>query len=202
MKQDIKTLAQEKKFGEIEKAVYEDRSLIGELVGLLGEKDNDVRSGVLNLLSRVGFDYPNDTRPHLGTLIALLDDEDMFVKIDAANAVGRRIPTPRRSPGRSRSTATYRLRSWASAAERSRTTPRRASDDGSEASQSTSQSRRASGPATNSIGVSVEAGAALGAVRSSSPWIVCFLRFMQDQSPWRDERQRMIGTRLPVGRPS
>ena len=88
MKPDIKTLAFAKKFGEIETAVYADRSLIGDLVALLGEKNGDVRSGVLNLLSRVGFDYPNDTRPHLPTLIALLDDPDMFIKIDAANAVG------------------------------------------------------------------------------------------------------------------
>src|SRR5512145_1885439 len=88
MNPDIKTLAFAKKFGEIETAVYADRSLIGELVSLLGEKNGDVRSGVLNLLSRVGFDYPNDTRPHLPVLIALLDDPDMFVKIDAANAVG------------------------------------------------------------------------------------------------------------------
>ena len=87
-KPDIKTLAQQRKFGEIENAVYEDRSLIGPLVELLSEKNGDVRSGVLNLLSRVGFDFPNDTRPHLGKLIALLDDPDMFVKIDAANAVG------------------------------------------------------------------------------------------------------------------
>ena len=88
MKTDLKALAEAKKFGDIETAVYADRALIGDLVGLLGEKNGDVRSGVLNLLSRVGFDYPNDTRPHLPTLIALLDDPDMFVKIDAANAVG------------------------------------------------------------------------------------------------------------------
>src|SRR5574337_529935 len=87
MKPDIKALAQQKKFGEIETAVYADRSLIGDLVALLGEKNGDIRSGVLSLLSRVGFDYPHDTRPHLPTLIALLDDPDMFVKIDAANAV-------------------------------------------------------------------------------------------------------------------
>ena len=88
MKPDIKALALEKKFGDIETAVYEDRSLIGDLVALLAEKNGDVRSGALNLLSRVGFDYPNDTRPHLPILIALLDDPDMFIKIDAANAVG------------------------------------------------------------------------------------------------------------------
>ena len=88
MKPDIKALALEKKFGDIEKAVYEDRSLISELIALLAEKNGDMRSGALNLLSRVGFDYPNDTRPHLPTLIALLDDPDMFIKIDAANAVG------------------------------------------------------------------------------------------------------------------
>ena len=88
MKPDIKALALEKKFGEIETAIYTDRSLIGDLVALLAEKNGDVRSGALNLLSRVGFDYPNDTRTHLPTLIALLDDPDMFIKIDAANAVG------------------------------------------------------------------------------------------------------------------
>ena len=88
MKPDIKALAFEKKFGDIETAVYADRSLIGGLVALLAEKNGDVRSGVLNLLSRVGFDYPKETRPHLPVLIALLDDPDMFVKIDAANAVG------------------------------------------------------------------------------------------------------------------
>ena len=88
MKPEIKTLAQEKKFGEIEAAVYKDHALIGDLVALLGEKNGDVRSGVLNLLSRVGFDFPNDTRPHLPTLISMLDDPDMFIKIDAANAVG------------------------------------------------------------------------------------------------------------------
>src|SRR5512142_3481081 len=88
MKPDIKALAQGKKFGGIEAAVYADRSLIGDLVSLLGEKDGEIRSGVLNLLSRVGFDFPNDTRPHLPKLIALLDDPDMFIKIDAANAVG------------------------------------------------------------------------------------------------------------------
>ena len=88
MSPDIKALAHEKKFGDIETAIYADRKLIGELVALLAEKNGDVRSGVLNLLSRVGFDFPNDTRPHLPTLIALLDDPDMFIKIDAANAVG------------------------------------------------------------------------------------------------------------------
>ena len=88
MKPDIKALAQTKNFGDIETAIYADRTLIGDLVALLAEKDGDVRSGVLNLLSRVGFDFPNDTRPHLPTLIALLDDPDMFIKIDAANAVG------------------------------------------------------------------------------------------------------------------
>ena len=71
MKPDFKTLALEKKFGAIETAVYEDRSLIGNLVALLAEKNGDVRSGVLNLLSRIGFDYPNEIRPHLPTLIAL-----------------------------------------------------------------------------------------------------------------------------------
>jgi len=71
MKPDIKALAEAKKFGEIETAVYADRSLIGDLVALLAEKNGDVRSGALNLLSRVGFDYPNDTRPHLPTLIAM-----------------------------------------------------------------------------------------------------------------------------------
>ncbi|HEX9136584.1 MAG TPA: hypothetical protein VF905_06530, partial [Nitrospirota bacterium] len=74
MKPDIKTLAEAKKFGDVETAVYADRSLISDLVKLLSEKNGDVRSGVLTLLSRVGFDYPNDTRPHLPTLIALLDD--------------------------------------------------------------------------------------------------------------------------------
>ena len=38
MKPDIKTLALERKFGEIEKAVYEDRALIGALVDTLSEK--------------------------------------------------------------------------------------------------------------------------------------------------------------------
>ena len=86
MKPDIKALALEKKFGDIETAIYADQSLIGDLVALLAEKNGDVRSGVLNLLSRIGFDYPNDTRQHLPTLIALLDDPDMFIKIDARSS--------------------------------------------------------------------------------------------------------------------
>ena len=85
---DIKALAREKKFGEMETAVYADRSLVGQLVELLGEKDGDVRTGVLNVLSRVGFDYPKDTRPYIDRLIALMDEADPFLKIDAANAVG------------------------------------------------------------------------------------------------------------------
>src|SRR5574341_207705 len=88
MNPDIKALAEAKKFGEIETAVYADRKLIGELVALLGEKNGDVRTGVLNLLSRVGFDYPEDVRPFLDRVIALLDEEDMFAKVDAATAVG------------------------------------------------------------------------------------------------------------------
>ena len=47
---DIKALAREKKFGEMETAVYADRSLVGQLVELLAEKDGDVRTGVLNVL--------------------------------------------------------------------------------------------------------------------------------------------------------
>src|SRR3989304_1503525 len=88
MKPDLKALAEAKKFGEIETAVYADRKLIGELVALLGEKNGDVRTGVLNLLSRVGFDYPDEVRPFLDRVIALLDEEDMFAKVDAATAVG------------------------------------------------------------------------------------------------------------------
>jgi hypothetical protein len=42
MKPDIKKLAQEKKFGVIENAVYANRTLIGDLVALLAEKDGEI----------------------------------------------------------------------------------------------------------------------------------------------------------------
>ena len=53
----VSPLELEKKFGDIETAIYADQSLIGDLVALLAEKNGDVRSGVLNLLSRIGTPY-------------------------------------------------------------------------------------------------------------------------------------------------
>jgi len=56
-------------------------------VELLAEKDGDVRTGVLNVLS-AWVRLPQGHAALHRQLIALMDEDDPFVKIDTANAVG------------------------------------------------------------------------------------------------------------------
>ena len=87
MKPDIKTLALERKFGEIERRSTK-TGPSSALSWIRCPKNGDVRSGALNLLSRVGFRLPQrHPVPSPGAHRAP-DDPDMFIKIDAANAVG------------------------------------------------------------------------------------------------------------------
>ena len=83
---ELNRLYGERKFGEVERLLREDPALLPETGHFFGEGDSDSVTALLQVVGRVGFDYPDDALPLAATIIGLMDDADPFVRMDAAQA--------------------------------------------------------------------------------------------------------------------
>lgn len=86
MDTELKSLHDQRKFGKIEELLRNDPSLIAEAAGLLEKSDAEGITALLQVLSRVGFDYPDNALPLFETVHALMESSDPFVRMDAAQA--------------------------------------------------------------------------------------------------------------------
>jgi HEAT repeat protein len=84
--EDLAILYGEKKLGEVEQMLRREPSLLRETEGLFAEGDTDSVSALLQVVSRVGFDYPDQAGPLAQVVVGLMESDDPFVRMDAAQA--------------------------------------------------------------------------------------------------------------------
>ena len=83
---ELKRLHDERKFGRIEELLRSDPSLMPEAALLFEDIDAEAATALLQVLGRVGFDYPDKARPLFDTIHALMESSDPFIRMDAAQA--------------------------------------------------------------------------------------------------------------------
>lgn len=83
---ELKMFYAERRFGEVEGLLRQEHALLPETKVLFGEGDSDSVTALLQVVGRVGFDYPDEALPLADTIISLMDDTDPFVRMDAAQA--------------------------------------------------------------------------------------------------------------------
>jgi len=84
--EELRTLYAGRKLGEVEQLLRRDPSLLEETKVLFAEGDADSITALLQVVGRVGFDYPEEALPLADTVIGLMGSEDPFVRMDAAQA--------------------------------------------------------------------------------------------------------------------
>jgi hypothetical protein len=83
------------RFGEIERLLHANPGRIPEVTGLLLSPVHDAVCSLLQVVGRVGFDFPQEVFPVLPAIAALLDHDDAYVRADAAYAFGTAVFTHR-----------------------------------------------------------------------------------------------------------
>jgi HEAT repeat protein len=86
MNVELKKLYGERKFGRIEEFLRGNPSLMPETALLFDDSDAEAATALLQVLSRVGFDYPDNALPLFETVHALMENPDPFIRMDAAQA--------------------------------------------------------------------------------------------------------------------
>jgi HEAT repeat protein len=84
--EELQALYARRKLGEVEALLRREPSLLKETLALFSEGDGDAVTALLQVVGRVGFDYPDEALPLSEGIVALMGDDDPFVRMDAAQA--------------------------------------------------------------------------------------------------------------------
>jgi len=70
---DLERLLKDKRFGEVLKILYKDRTAIREIIACFETAEYEIKAGILNILGRFGFDYPDLIYEYLTPIIKTLE---------------------------------------------------------------------------------------------------------------------------------
>lgn len=86
MKEELVKLFGTCQYGKVEELLRSEPALIADAAPLLQQCGADAATALLQVLGRVGFDYPDDALPLFDSVFSLLANEDPFIRSDAAQA--------------------------------------------------------------------------------------------------------------------